>query len=159
MSKYLKYFIFTLLLFLFQFIFSDILDIQGIFPDLILIFIIYMAFRIPPFTLIILAFLLGLIQDLFFNISLIGLSPLIKIIFALFTLKLVILQRSLNSIIILILYSFLILLAINLYDSLYYFSVESENFLLFYRHSLPKIIYTLTIFLLVNFYYPLIRIR
>ncbi|MCK5521467.1 MAG: rod shape-determining protein MreD [Candidatus Marinimicrobia bacterium] len=156
MIKIFNYALVLIFLFIFQLLFSDFLDINGIFPDLILIFIIYISFRIPAFILLWLAFFLGLMQDLIFSISLIGLSPLIKIIFAFLAIKLVNYHRSLNSIMLFILFSILITIGISFYDILSLFGVHSDSNL-FYIYSFPKILYTLIIFIIVNFYYPLVN--
>jgi len=61
---------------LLQTILSDFLSLDGVRPDFILIFIIYVSIRLGPFEGILYGFSLGLIADLLGVSSFFGLSPL-----------------------------------------------------------------------------------
>ncbi len=157
MLKFLKFLVFTAVIFVFQFMFNTILDVRGIFPDLILIYMAYLAFRLPPLWLVWAAFLLGISQDIFFNIGLIGLNPLVKVITALGLIKIVEYERNFNNIVNILLIAFLFLIAINFYDSLFFFGLRDRGYSLVLKYSLPKTLYTISLLFLINFYFPVRR--
>jgi len=144
-------------LFLLQFLFSSVLNILGIFPDIFLIFLAYLSLRVRPFWLIWIAFALGMLQDLAFNTALIGLSAVTKILFAWLLIKLSEYERSLNEIIYFSLVSILIAVFINLYDVLYFFGLAQEGLRYFTEYSMPRFLYTFVLFAVAHYFYPLVN--
>jgi len=154
-TGFIKYFLLILLIILVQYFFNELLDIQGIKPDLFYIILIYMAFRLSPVQTVWFAFFLGFIQDILFHPSVLGLSPLIKT-FSGYVLTQVIHQSVIRVRIFSSLSAILLI----------FFSHAIFNWALFvempvsYRYvlmnyGLPEFLYTGGLFLIANYFIPL----
>lgn len=154
-KQHIKLFLGVLSVILLQYLFNELLDIQGIRPDLFFILLIYLAFRLSPTQTIWVAFSLGLLQDILFHPSVLGLSPLIKT-FSGFILARLIHQSFLRvrvfSAISAVLLIFLSHVVFNW--ALFIEMPVQFNYVLI-NYSLPEFLYTGGLFLLANYFMPL----
>ena len=145
-----------LLISLLQFLFIDLLNIAGVFPDVFFILLIYLAFRLPPIHTIAAGFSIGLMNDLLFNVTLIGLAPLIKTGLAFFLTKLSENEKLLNPIITFSLLIALIWFNHGAYNWFYYIQFTDTEYSVFLHRTLPQTVYTSTLLFTLNYFIPAI---
>jgi rod shape-determining protein MreD len=152
--------VFAIFLFLFisllQFLFIDFLSIAGVFPDLFFILLIYLSFRLPPIHTIAAGFSIGLMNDMLFNVALIGLAPLVKTIFAFFLTKISENEKVLNP---LITYAFLIILIWmnhGVYNWFYFIQIADTEYSVFLYRTLPQTVYTSVLLITLSYFIPVI---
>ncbi len=154
-SIIIGFFLFLLLSIL-QFLFIDFMSIAGVFPDLFFILLIYLAFRLPPIHIIAAGFSIGLMNDLFFNVSLIGLAPLVKTIFAFLLSKVSENEKMLNPLITYTLLIILIWLNHGVYNWFYYIQLTETEYSVFLSRTLPQTIYTSVLLITLSYFIPVI---
>ncbi|BFN36272.1 rod shape-determining protein MreD [Fidelibacter multiformis] len=152
---YIKFILTVLGTILVQFFFNEVLDIQGIRPDLFFILLIYLAFRLSPTQTVWAAFLLGILQDVLFHPSVLGLSPLIKT-FSGFILAQLIHQSFLRVRVFSTISSvLLIFLSHVVFNWALFIEMPVDFNYVLINYSLPEFLYTGGLFLLANYFIPL----
>ncbi len=140
---------------LLQFIFNQFLDIKGIRPDLFFILLIYLAFRLSPTQTVWLAFTLGMLQDILFHPSVLGLSPLIKT-FSGYVLTQIIHQSYIRVRIFSTISSVILIFLNHVVFNWALFVEMPVNFnYVLVNYSLPEFLYTGGLFLLAGYFVPL----
>lgn len=156
MTKFLKYFSIFILLTVLQYLFIEFFDIRGIHPDLFFILLIYIAFRLPPVHAVWAGFSVGVVQDILFNLVLIGLAPFIKTFFAYILGRIAARQRMINPILLITGMIVMILFNHQLFNWFYYVQVPGTDYSVFLGKTLPETAYTTVIFLMFNYFFPLL---
>ncbi|MEA1986129.1 MAG: rod shape-determining protein MreD [Candidatus Marinimicrobia bacterium] len=143
----------TILIFvlLIQIFFNEYFVILGIKPDLILITLLIMALYAQPIFLLLMAFILGLMQDWFMLTPLIGLSPLLKTIFAYIIIKFTQNFRLYPNIFLFTINILLILLYFILYNWISLSTSRLSFTEILIQNSLPEFLYTGVLFIIFNF--------
>ncbi len=154
-TQLIKYFSFTILIILVQYFFNEFFSIQGIKPDLFYIILIYMAFRLSPVQTIWFAFFLGILQDVLFHPSVLGLSPLIKT-FSGYVLAQMIHQSVIRVRIISSL-SAILLIFINhvIFNWVLFVEMPVSFRYVLMNYALPEFLYTGGLFFIANYFIPL----
>lgn len=144
------------ILFIISIIFNDFIGIAGIHPDILLIVLIFLAFREKPFIVLIAAFVFGFLQDIFLpgSIQYWGLTPLFKTLVIYGLLKLRPFFNNLKGVGFFAVLFGIIFLYFMFYDLLYY-SGYIKPFIVLSRYALPETVYTFIVLLIVHFIFPL----
>jgi rod shape-determining protein MreD len=143
------------ILFVVGMIFNDYIGIGGIHPDMLLIFLFFLAFNEKPIIVITAAFIFGFLQDIFYpgSLQFWGLSPLFKTLLIYAFLKLLPFIRRLRGLIF-YLSIFAAILVYYMFYNLLYYSGHIKPFIIFYRYTLPETFYTFMILLVVAMIFP-----
>jgi rod shape-determining protein MreD len=149
-------YIVLVVLFIVSIIFNDFIGIAGIHPDILLIFLIFLAFNEKPVVALAAAFAFGFLQDIFLpgSIQYWGLSPLFKTLVIYGLLKLLPLFERLRGPAFFSALFAMILLYFFVYDLLYY-SGYVKPFIVIYRYALPESLYTFLLLMVIHLIFPL----
>lgn len=143
-------------MFLLGIFFNDFINIAGIRPDILLVFLIFLTLRELPVIAISAAFLFGILQDIVLpgSIQYWGLSPLFKtlIVFLLIKSSPLIL-RTRNVFFFLSL--FLTVFLYHLFYNLIYYAGYVYWFTVIYRYTIPEACYTFLLLMLLHMIFPL----
>lgn len=124
-------------------------------PDILLIFIVYLTYRLKPGWVICCAFAAGFLQDIVMpgNIQYWGLSPLLKTLFAYAGIRFSMIWADRRGPVFYVVIGIITGLYFILYDLMYY-SGYAEAGTILLRYALPEFVYTLIILFLVNMILP-----
>ena len=143
---YIQYFALLIFILIIQVIFPSI-NIEGLklSPDLLLILLTLIAFKSERFTCVIIAFILGLLQDFISHIELIGIYSLSKSITGFLISTIILKNYSLSKSILLL----LIFLVYIIHFAIYFYIVLNDSLLtIFIKIKLTLIFSFVNIFLL-----------
>jgi len=154
-AGFIKYFLLVILIIAVQYFFNELLDIQGIKPDLFYIILIYMAFRLSPVQAVWFAFFLGFLQDILFHPSVLGLSPLIKTFSGYVLTQLI--HQSVIRVRIFSSLSAILLIFFNhvVFNWVLFVEMPVSFRYVLMNYSLPEFLYTGGLFLIANYFIPL----
>ena len=136
---------------LIQIFFNEYIGICGAKPDLILIALLISVSYINPIFLVFLGFLFGLMQDWLMLTPLIGLSPLLKIIFVFSTVKSVQRFKTFPNIILISVKLLLLFLYFVFYNSISLLRAGLSFSNIILNYSIPEFIYTAILFFICYF--------
>lgn len=138
-----------------QYIFNEFLDLNGIRPDLFFIILIYLAFRISPVRIVWAAFALGLIKDILFHQTILGLSPLIMT-FSGYILGQLVHNSPIRMHVFTVISSVLLIFFNHIvFNWALFIEMPVDFSFVLVHYSLPELLYTGGIFMLAIYFIPL----
>jgi len=149
----IKYILPSIIVFFFQFLFSELLSISTIRPDFPIIFIMYVAIRQGRFQGVIIGFILGLFVDLAGVSSYFGLTPLTYIITAYISGYLRIKSPNINHTYFTVSWMAILFFHFLVFSMVRYQTILTEDIVLFSMKWISTTAYTLGFMLIIQFIY------